>query len=95
MIRDAQSVKFTEWIYAVLDVWAGNDLDINRQPLYKSDKYITLNMSELCLSVKEYRTVYNWFFSLFYPSYKDDPYCSPDDVMLMKRLERWLLSQDE
>lgn len=52
-------------------------------------------MSELCLSVKEYRTVYNWFFSLFYPSYKDDPYCSPDDVMLMKRLERWLLSQDE
>ncbi|KKM80634.1 hypothetical protein LCGC14_1337840 [marine sediment metagenome] len=49
---------------------------------------------EVCLNIKEAHKSYDWFFHSF-PDYKNNHICSPEDIMIMKKLERFLVDCGE
>lgn len=50
---------------------------------------------EIILDTESAKRAYNWFHTAFYPSYKDHDLCSPEDIMLRNKLERFLVEQEE
>jgi hypothetical protein len=55
---------------------------------------LKIDLSELCLNTDDSKRAYNWFHFSF-DSYKENELCSPEDIMLMKRMERFLLDNGE
>ena len=51
-------------------------------------------MSSLCLDVENTKRAYNWFYHGF-KEYKNNNLCSPEDIMLMKKMERYLIENGE
>jgi|FLOH01.1.fsa_nt_gi hypothetical protein len=51
-------------------------------------------MSELCLSKKESKIAYNWFFHGF-KDWKKNDLVQLDDEVLMNKIEDWLIDNDE
>lgn len=49
-------------------------------------------MNTINLNTETALTHYNWFHHAFNPSYRDDERCGPQDVMEMKKLERFLIA---
>lgn len=50
--------------------------------------------NELSLDVVNVKRMYNWFYHGF-EDFKNNESCSPADIMLMKKLERWLIANGE
>lgn len=50
-----------------------------------------LNMN---MTIDSAKTAYNWFHYAF-PDYKNNPYCTKEDIQLRDELERWLIEQGE
>jgi hypothetical protein len=51
-------------------------------------------MSELSFDIDNVKRMYNWFYHGF-EDFQDNKKCSPEDIMLMKKLERWLIESGE
>ena len=51
-------------------------------------------MSELSFDIDNVKRMYNWFYHGF-EDFQDNKKCSPEDIMLMKKLERWLIESSE
>ena len=51
-------------------------------------------MSELSCDIDNVKRMYNWFYHGF-EDFQDNKKCSPEDIMLMKKLERWLIESGE
>lgn len=49
---------------------------------------------EICLNTSEAMCAYNQFHHAF-PDYRNNKICSPDDIMLRNKLERFLLENGE
>ena len=48
----------------------------------------------LSFDVGNVKRMYNWFHHGF-ENFKNNEKCSPEDIMLMKKLERWLIESGE
>ena len=46
------------------------------------------------LTIDSAKMAYNWFHQAF-PDYKNNPYCSNEDIQLRDTLEAWLIEQGE
>lgn len=46
------------------------------------------------LDITSARRAYDWFHHAF-PDFKNNEWCSPDDIMLRNKLERFLIAQGE
>jgi hypothetical protein len=46
------------------------------------------------LDIKNTKRVYNWFHHGF-ADYRNNELCSPEDIMLMKEMERFLIENGE
>jgi len=46
------------------------------------------------LTIDSAKIAYNWFHQAF-PDYKNNPYCSSEDIQLRNSLEIWLIEQGE
>ena len=51
-------------------------------------------MSELSFDIDNVKRMYNWFYHGF-EDFQDNKKCSPEDIMLMKKLKRWLIESGE
>ena len=51
-------------------------------------------MSELSFDIDNVKRMYNWFYHGF-EDFQDNKKCSQEDIMLMKKLERWLIESGE
>jgi hypothetical protein len=51
-------------------------------------------MSELSFDIDNVKRMYNWFYHGF-EDFQENKKCSPEDIMLMKKLERWLIESGE
>lgn len=51
-------------------------------------------MSNLCLSVKESKTAYNWFFHSF-KKWEENDLVQHEDETLMRKIEEWLIDNGE
>ncbi len=49
---------------------------------------------EVCLEVADAMRAYNFFHHAF-PNYRNNKICSPEDIMLRNRLERFLLENGQ
>jgi len=49
---------------------------------------------EIPVNVDSVKRMYNWFYHGF-EDFKNNESCSPADIMLMKKLERWLIENGE
>lgn len=49
---------------------------------------------EIPINVDNVKRMYNWFYHGF-EDFKNNESCSPSDIMLMKKLERWLIENGE
>ena len=49
---------------------------------------------EIPINVDSVKRMYNWFYHGF-EDFKNNESCSPTDIMLMKKLERWLIENGE
>ena len=49
---------------------------------------------ELSFGIANVKRMYNWFYHGF-DDFKNNESCSPADIMLMKKLERWLIENGE
>ena len=49
---------------------------------------------ELSFDIANVKRMYNWFYHGF-EDFKNNESCSPADIMLMKKLERWLIANGE
>jgi len=49
---------------------------------------------EIPINVDNVKRMYNWFYHGF-EDFKNNESCSPADIMLMKKLERWLIDNGE
>ena len=50
--------------------------------------------NELSFDIANVKRMYNWFYHGF-DDFKNNESCSPADIMLMKKLERWLIENGE
>jgi len=50
--------------------------------------------NELSFDIANVKRMYNWFYHGF-DDFKNNESCSPTDIMLMKKLERWLIENGE
>jgi len=53
-----------------------------------------MDQMEIFLDIENAKRAYNWFHHAF-PSYKDNKLCSPEDIMLRNKLERFLIAGGE
>jgi hypothetical protein len=49
---------------------------------------------EIPINVDNVKRMYNWFYHGF-EDFENNESCSPEDIMLMKKLERWLIYNGE
>ena len=49
---------------------------------------------ELSFDIGNVKRMYNWFYHGF-ENFENNERCSPEDIMLMKNLERWLIESGE
>lgn len=51
-------------------------------------------MSNICLSIKESKTAYNWFFHSF-KDWRNNDHVLHEDEVLMQKIEDWLIDNGE
>jgi len=55
---------------------------------------LKIDLSSLCLDIENTKRAYNWFYHGF-KEYKNNDLCSPEDIMLMKKMEKHLIENGQ